>query len=180
MNDLELDEPRLNEPASSDSPYRQSEAPATPTWSAPERPNFGVGRGVLVGIKDDGRTPLVVFPGQRGSAAVSARTTLDLHGSHVGREVVLMFEDGDRSRPIIMGCLARQDGAERPAAVPGSLEVEADGERLLVTAKEQLVLRCGKATITLTKDGKVVINGTYISSRSSGVNRIKGGSVQLN
>jgi hypothetical protein len=60
------------------------------------------------------------------------------------------------------------------------VEVDTDGERLLVTAKEQLVLRCGKATITLTKAGKVLIQGTYVSSRSSGVNRIKGGSVQLN
>ena len=58
--------------------------------------------------------------------------------------------------------------------------VEADGERLVVDARDQLVLRCGKASITLTKAGKVLIQGTYLSSRSSGVNRIKGGSVQLN
>ena len=60
------------------------------------------------------------------------------------------------------------------------VEVDADGERLMVSAKEQLVLRCGKASITLTKEGKVLIQGAYVSSRSSGVNRIKGGSVQLN
>lgn len=180
MNDLELDEPRLDDPAASDSSHRRVEGSALPSWCASEKPIFGVQRGILVGIKDDGRTPLVVFPGQRGSAALAARTTIDLYGAHVGREVVLMFEDGDRGQPIVMGCLARQDGAERPNALPGSLEVETDGERLLVTAKEQLVLRCGKATITLTKAGKVLIQGAYISSRSSGVNRIKGGSVQLN
>jgi hypothetical protein len=43
-----------------------------------------------------------------------------------------------------------------------------------------LVLRCGKARITLTRAGKVLVEGTYISSRSSGVNRIRGGSVHLN
>jgi len=42
------------------------------------------------------------------------------------------------------------------------------------------VLRCGKASITLTREGKVLIHGSYISSRSTGVNRVKGGSVQLN
>jgi uncharacterized protein (DUF2345 family) len=63
---------------------------------------------------------------------------------------------------------------------PGQVEVDADGERLIVTAKDRLVLRCGKASITLTKEGKVLVEGTYLSSRSSGVNRIKGGSVQLN
>ena len=47
-------------------------------------------------------------------------------------------------------------------------------------SKEQLVLRCGKASITLTKAGKVLIDGSHVLSRSSGVNRVKGGSVQLN
>jgi hypothetical protein len=60
------------------------------------------------------------------------------------------------------------------------VEVDADGERMIVSAKEQVVLRCGKASITLTKAGKVLIQGSYVLSRSSGVNRIKGGSVQLN
>jgi hypothetical protein len=63
---------------------------------------------------------------------------------------------------------------------PGQVEVDADGERMIVSAKEELVLRCGKASITLTKAGKVLIKGSYLLSRSSGVNRIKGGSVQLN
>jgi len=46
--------------------------------------------------------------------------------------------------------------------------------------KDQLVLRCGRASITLTAAGKVLIEGAYVSSRSTGVNRIKGGSVQIN
>jgi hypothetical protein len=104
---------------------------------------------------------------------------LDLHGDHVGRGVVLLFEDCDPAKPIVMGCLPRAEGwptNERP----GQVEIDADGERLMVSAKQQLVLRCGKASITLTKEGKVLVQGSYISSRSSGVNRIKGGSVQLN
>jgi len=139
----------------------------------------GVRVGTLVGMTAEGRMPLVIFPGQRGSAAVGSRAVLDLHGDHIGRDVVLMFEDGDPGRPIVLGCLPRAEGwpvSERP----GQVEVDADGERLMVSAKEQLVLRCGKASITLTKEGKVLIQGAYVSSRSSGVNRIKGGSVQLN
>jgi hypothetical protein len=34
--------------------------------------------------------------------------------------------------------------------------------------------------LTLTHAGKVLIRGAYVLSRSSGVNRIKGGSVQIN
>jgi hypothetical protein len=139
----------------------------------------GVRVGILVALTNDGRTPLVIYPGQVGSAAVSARATLDIHGAHVGRSVVLMFEDGDPRQPIILGCLAQREGAAMETR-EGHVEIDTDGERLLVTATEQLVLRCGKAAITLTKAGKVLIQGTYVSSRSSGVNRVKGGSVQLN
>ena len=104
---------------------------------------------------------------------------MDLHGAHIGADVVLMFEDGDAFRPVVMGVL--RGSAGWPAAHQSAqVEVDADGERLIVSAKEQLVLRCGKASITLTRAGKVLIKGSYLLSRSSGVNRIKGGSVQLN
>jgi hypothetical protein len=177
MSDIELEEapPELaHSEASRPAPRGRAAAKAIESAHI-----SGVRVGTLVGLTGDGRTPLVIYPGQVGSAAVTARATLDLHGAHVGRSVVLMFEDGDPRRPIIMGCLAQQEGAAMEARA-GQVEVDTDGERLLVTAKEQLVLRCGKATITLTKTGKVLIQGTYVSSRSSGVNRIKGGSVQLN
>ena len=92
---------------------------------------------------------------------------------------MLMFEDGNAARPIVMGVL--HEGASTPLdQPPGHVEVDADGQRMIVSAKEQLVLRCGKASITLTKAGKVLIEGSYVLSRSTGVNRIKGGSVQLN
>ena len=52
-----------------------------------------------------------------------------------------------------------------------------DGRKIAFIAKEEIVLRCGKSSITLTKAGKVIIRGAYLLNRSSGVNRIKGGSV---
>ena len=139
----------------------------------------GVVTGVLIGFKDEGRIPLVLFSGQPGAAAVGAATVVDLHGNHIGRQVALMFERCDPRRPIIMGLL-RGAQAWPVTEQPASVEVDADGERLIVTAREQLVLRCGKASITLTKAGKVLIQGAYVSNRSSGVLRIKGGSVQIN
>jgi len=42
------------------------------------------------------------------------------------------------------------------------------------------VLRCGDASITLTRAGKVVIQGNYILSRSSGYNKIKGAAIDIN
>jgi len=178
MSEVELDVTDAEEAATEDAASFPGGADLPSACVPPE--HLGVLCGVLVGMRDEGRTPLIVFPGQLGSAAVPARATLDLHGAHVGREVVLVFEKGDPTRPIIIGCLRPRQDANTVGAMPGQVEVDVDGERLLVTAREQLVLRCGKATITLTKAGKVLLEGTYISSRSSGVNRIKGGSVRLN
>ena len=134
--------------------------------------------GELLALTDEGITPLVRHPGQTGSGAVRARSSVDLQGRHIGSSVVLIFENGDLDRPIVVGVLRGEAGW--PSDKPAQVEVDADGQRMVVNARDQLVLRCGKASITLTKAGKVLIEGSYVLSRSTGVNRIKGGSVQLN
>jgi hypothetical protein len=131
--------------------------------------------GELVALMDGGVTPLVIDPAQPDVPPRPARSVVDLHAAHIGRQVVLMFEGADAMKPIVMGTL-RTEGAARTELV----DVEVDGNRMIVSAEQQLVLRCGKASITLTKAGKVLIEGTYVLSRSTGVNRLKGGSVQLN
>ena len=139
----------------------------------------GVVVGTLVGFAENGAIPLVTYREQPGTAALAARATVDLYGAHVGRPAVLMFEEGDPRRPIVLGCLVDERRMALPH-VPGQVDVEADGQRLLVSAKERIVLRCGKASITLTKEGKLILQGEYVSSQSSGVLRLKGGSVQIN
>jgi hypothetical protein len=139
----------------------------------------GVVVGDLLGVREDTRIALVSFAQQIGSAAVPARSVVDLHAAHIGRPVVLMFEDADPTRPIVVGVLQGEHQVPEGAA-PGQVEVESDGERVIVSAKNELVLRCGKASITLTRDGKVLLRGTALSTHASGVNRIKGGSVQIN
>ena len=142
-------------------------------------PMSGVVIGELLALGDSGVTPLVRYPGQPGTGAIAARSSVDLQGPHIGESVVLMFEQGDSGRPVVIGVLRGASGwpeADRPAQV----DVDVDGQRMIVSAKEQLVLRCGQASITLTKAGKVMIQGSYVLSRSTGVNRVKGGSVQLN
>ncbi len=154
-------------------------APLEIRTPAPERLRIeGVLIGTLVAMQDLD-APLVVYPGQPGTAALPARATLDIRAEHMGREVVLSFENCDPLRPIVTGLIQSRDAwplSDQPAQV----EVDADGRRLVVSAKEEIVLKCGKASITLTAAGKVMIQGTYVSNRSSGVMRIKGGSVQLN
>lgn len=174
-----------NPPDASDllSPLLQSPSRATQAGVVGDEPTITPIHGVLLGellaLADDGRTVLVRYPGQPHVQALAARTTVDLQGPHIGQSVVLMFDAGNPLRPIVMGVLRGQMGWPMDPK-PAQVEVDADGQRMIVNAKEQLVLRCGKASITLTQVGKVLIEGTHISSRSSGMTRIKGGSVQIN
>lgn len=141
-------------------------------------PVFGVVVGQFLGINQEGY-PLVGFPGQETNAAVAARTIAPMHHAPFGAEVLLQFEQGDVSKPIILGVIQQPQTTTREIA-GHSLEVDADGQCLQIRAREQLVLRCGEASITLTRAGKVLINGLYVSSRAKGTHRIRGGNVQIN
>jgi hypothetical protein len=133
----------------------------------------GVAVGRLTGV-DDAGVPSVALSPDWSAATLPARSTVTLGASEIGCDVVLAFEEGDRRRPIILGVVRQPGGAVEASAATQ------DDERLVLTAKREIVLRCGRASLTLTRAGKVLLRGAYLLSRSSGVNRIKGGSVQIN
>ncbi|MFV0886161.1 DUF6484 domain-containing protein [Metapseudomonas otitidis] len=134
----------------------------------------GVVIGVLLDVPE-ASSPVVAFPGCPSETGIAATTTTVLAREDIGTQVALMFVGGDPSRPLVIGRIQRLPEARQAPAV-----AHIDGERLELSAEREIVLRCGKASITLTREGKVLIKGAYLSSRSSGVNRIKGGSVQIN
>jgi hypothetical protein len=142
--------------------------------------------GTLAGINDSGQ-PLVRHPLDPSGRIMLARTTVPIDAGQVDREVVIAFASGDIRKPVVLGVLqphGEQDQAEPrvtpPAVSRPIVQATLDGEQLVLTAQNELVLRCGKASLTLTRAGKILLRGTYLLSRSSGVNRIKGGSVQIN
>ncbi len=145
----------------------------------------GVSVGTLISIDQSG-TPYVEFQGNPSTEPIPARTTTNLERFPSDKEVVLMFEHGDLRKPIILGALYSSDnkppGRSKNAKSEENrpTDIEIDCERLTFTGKKEIVLKCGKASITLTKAGKILIRGAYLLSRSSGVNRVKGGSVQIN
>jgi len=101
------------------------------------------------------------------------------------REVLLVFEEGDPNRPIVVGLM--EDAEESRVAMeiinadaPRPLETRVDGKQVKIEAQEEITLQCGRGSITIRKDGKIVIKGTHLLSRSSGPLRIKGARVDIN
>ena len=142
----------------------------------PARPRRRRRGGVVVGLiesLDANGNPLVRLPNSGGTRPpVAARSVVEVGEGDVGREAVLTYGRRGRRDPIVLGVV-------RDPRAP-ALRVKGDGHTLELTADREIVLRCGRASITLTRAGKVLIRGAYILSRSSGSNRIKGGSVQIN
>lgn len=166
-------------PADLLSPLLDGPARSLTSTGSPAAGHPSVVIGELLAIADGGLTPMVVYPGQRGTGALAARTTVDLDGGHVGRAVTIVFDQGDPGRPIVTGVL-RAQGSWPTWPRPREVELDVDGNTLVVDAGRRLVLRCGEASIVLTHDGKVVIRGTCVVTHATGLNRIRGGAVQIN
>lgn len=150
---------------------------------------YGVRIGRIVRVSAGGQF-LVDYPGNQSGAMV-ARVTSAAHvaalrsGDPRGREVLLAFENDDPRLPIIVDTMHSlpEETAEQPAPVPGAAaarEALIDGRRIVFDAGDEIVLQCGKARITLTKAGKILIEGEYVLSRSRGANKIKGATIELN
>jgi hypothetical protein len=131
----------------------------------------GIHLGTIVRMDDSG-VPWVRLPRRRPLPArrVTGVTPPQLSAAHAAGTPVLVALAG-RSIAVILGVLAAE-GAPAEARV--------DGRKVVLSGDEEVTLRCGKASLTLTAAGKVLIKGEYVLSRSSGVNRIKGGAVQIN
>ncbi len=146
--------------------------------------------GQVVGMTEAGLL-LVDFPGNR-RGALPARTslTLDVEARQQAvarrQEAVLLFEEGDPARPLLVGLL--QAPSETPltdallaASLPvGPAEADLDDKRVVLEGREEVVLRCGKASLTLRRDGQVLLRGVNIRADAEEVHRIRGGKVQIN
>jgi hypothetical protein len=104
------------------------------------------------------------------------------------RAVLVTFADGDPERAVILGVVAdipKRATATRstaPALRGGAASgtpAEEDGV-VLVRGRESIELRCGAASNTLRKDGRIVVRGTNVLSRATEEQRIVGGTIHFN
>jgi hypothetical protein len=138
--------------------------------ASPRRRSGELVLGVVARLEETGE-PLVDFPGNSLDGPIRARSTVPITRDQLGRQVALLFEQGDLRAPVIVGLIQQSKTAP---------EVVVDDERVVLEAEREVVIRCGEASISLTREGRVRIRGTDVLTRASGSNRIKGGSIRIN
>lgn len=156
--------------------------------------------GKVVAISNQGN-PMISYNGDTQSNPIEALTTVVINEASIGKDVAISFAQNQNSVPIVMGVIRRilDDVLAQPTETDtktintpdtkdneplsgehGKPEVIVDGNKLELSAAEQITLRCGKSSITLNKDGKILIKGDHMLNRTSGSYKIKSGSIQLN
>ena len=135
------------------------------------RAGEGVVLATFAGFSDEGQFLVRLNDDLIPRIAVS---TVRLADDDVDAKVVIAFEKMDQRYAIIIGRLQ-----ERQIAAPNT-SLKIDRERVLLRAEREIELRCGEASIVLTRAGKVLIRGAYVLSRSKGAHKIKGAYVDIN
>jgi hypothetical protein len=156
--------------------------------------------GVFSGLNDQGEA-LVDYPDNPSNGLLTAISTVALNQNQSGRQVAMLFAEGNPQKPVVIGLIhstlyemienfeitpaetavAEENKNNQQQVESGKNDnVYLDGKRVVLEGHEEVVFKCGEASITLTKAGKILIRGKYLLTRSTGVNRIMGGSVQVN
>ena len=144
----------------------------------------------LVALDERGRawvqSPSVAGSGAR-TPAQAARSTVALGAAHVGREVLVCRANlegelvivGVLVEPRPVGADAGAEGDAGGAADP-TLDLVIERRRVVLSARTEVVLRCGEGSITLAANGKVTISGVDVVSSAARTQRIRGGAVRIN
>ena len=127
-----------------------------------------VERGVVVGVHRDGRPLITTESDSRPRAARVTWMSEPLRWEKCEGLSVAAARLGDE--PLVVGLLDAPPAEARERA-SGPLRIEND---------EEIVLECGEARIALRADGRIEILGGYVLSRGRSVQKIQGGSVQIN
>jgi hypothetical protein len=110
----------------------------------------------------DGRYVLAADDGERLCDALdNARAEVLQPGDEV-----LFWHPGSAATGVILGRIGSRS--------------ETTTDSLIIEARENLTLRCGEGSITIRKDGRILIKGKDLVSHAHRANRIRGGSVAIN
>lgn len=93
---------------------------------------------------------------------------------------VLVLSSQTSECATILGRIYRSSETVSDGCAGDVAHCAASPSTLLLEATEELTLRVGDGSITIRKDGKILIKGTDLVSSAKRMNRVKGGAVAIN
>lgn len=143
----------------------------------------GVHIGKILSVEKNGL--LLVDYQDNPFGPLSAQSIICVSTDDEEREVLLIFKKNNPKFPIIIGFIQKQPVVENHSKEfvldkKKLRNITIDGERIVFDAKKEIVFRCGKGSVTIRTDGRIVIKGTDLVSRSKGTNKIKGATIKIN
>lgn len=140
--------------------------------------------GHLDGIDGEGRVLFLPEAGGRSPFPVAIGLPIPdaalVKAARTGARALALRVSGPGERWVLVGLLRERVGEKARDAAPGQLEITVDGETVRIEAQHQIELRCGRSKLLLRKDGRVVLSGSYVLTKSTGPNKIKGATIALN
>lgn len=141
-------------------------------------------QGHLQGVDAEGRILFVPEDGSRSPLPVTIGVSLSdaalVKAARSGARALVLRASGAADRWVLVALLRERVSASARDAEPGKLELTVDGETVRIEADQQLELRCGRSKLLLRRDGRVVLSGSYVISKSTGPNKLKGATIALN
>lgn len=130
----------------------------------------GLASGRVAELTDDGGVVVVLEDGRRLACA-------RLHASDAGLTLtagdeVLVHRRGEGTGVVV--------GRIGPGRAAPAVAMPAVPDELVIEAGSSLTLRVGNGSITLREDGRILIKGSDLVSHATRMNRIRGGSVDIN
>jgi hypothetical protein len=143
--------------------------PVAPPEKKQRTPAFEHARGTIVGVTLDGWLDVDVAGRPRLRCewlhALASQVPL------VGDAVLLLIPYDDSVSAIVLGRVGPVTAGSAPTDVCARVRIE---------ATERLTLSCGRSSIDLRSDGKVLISGDDVLVRAKGTKRIRAGTVSIN
>lgn len=145
-----------------------------------------VARGVIREIAKDGS---LIVDGSKGDRVYTCdcldSVSAGSKSLRVGDSVLFVLPESAEVRGCVIGQIGKYTSPQSgdiaaTVSVADDLKLIKRARNIELIAEETLVLRCGEGSLSITPDGTVIIKGARILSRSKGVNKIKGASVQIN
>jgi len=95
-------------------------------------------------------------------------------------DMVLYAIDETEFRGYVLGVVTKYNIEAKHSQKKLVSNQEKTIQNVKISAEEKIELKCGRSSLTMKKDGKIVIKGDALTSRARGVHKIKGGAVSIN